>query len=168
MVLIICPACDHQISDRAATCPHCGYPMQSVPQTSSTGQQTALADVPVGHDTKDLGADQEKELSSPSTGDSAVWLGRCLGAWLVWTIWCFLCDFFDSGDDYSWVQKILLGMLVAFMTVLWDALTGPLIPSMAVHSGKTFAKGFREGIGLTVGYLAFIIVGGGLIWLVAG
>jgi hypothetical protein len=27
MVLIICPECDHQISDRAATCPNCGYPL---------------------------------------------------------------------------------------------------------------------------------------------
>lgn len=26
MALITCPECNHQVSDRAASCPHCGYP----------------------------------------------------------------------------------------------------------------------------------------------
>ncbi|WP_366525888.1 zinc-ribbon domain-containing protein, partial [uncultured Parasutterella sp.] len=27
-MLIKCPECELQVSDKAATCPHCGYPMQ--------------------------------------------------------------------------------------------------------------------------------------------
>jgi hypothetical protein len=113
--------------------------------------------VPGEHDKKDLGADQEKKQSSPSTDDGAVWLGRCLGAWLVWTIWgCFFV---------SWAQAIVVGLFVAFVVMLGNALTGALIPSMNVYSGKTFAEGFREGIGVTVGYLAFLLVCVGLMWL---
>jgi hypothetical protein len=124
--------------------------------------------VPSEHDKKDIGADQEKKQSSPSTDDGAVWLGRCLGAWLVWTIWIFLCDFFDSGDDSSWVLKFFLGLIPAFWMTLGNALIGTLIPSMNVYSGKTgktLAEGLREGIGLTVGWLAFLLVCGGLMWL---
>ena len=27
-MLITCPECELQVSDKALTCPHCGYPMQ--------------------------------------------------------------------------------------------------------------------------------------------
>lgn len=34
MALIPCPECDYQISDRAVSCPHCGFPLQSVTTNS--------------------------------------------------------------------------------------------------------------------------------------
>lgn len=141
MALIKCPQCNRQVSDKAPACPQCGYPVAQV-----------------------------LSPTVPSANVGAVWLGRCLGAWSVWTIWFFLWDFFDSGDDVSWVLKLFLGLIPTFVMTLWNVLQGALLPSMNVYSEKTktFAEGFREGIGLTVGWLAFIIVGAGLIWLVAG
>ena len=32
MALIKCPECELQVSDKALSCPHCGYPMQDAPQ----------------------------------------------------------------------------------------------------------------------------------------
>lgn len=29
-MLLNCPECQLQVSDKATTCPHCGYPLQSV------------------------------------------------------------------------------------------------------------------------------------------
>ena len=38
MALINCPECNKQISDRAESCPHCGYPLQQQPvYTNSYG-----------------------------------------------------------------------------------------------------------------------------------
>ena len=31
MALITCPECSGTVSDKAYSCPHCGYPMQSIP-----------------------------------------------------------------------------------------------------------------------------------------
>ena len=35
MALFPCPACSHQISDRAKACPHCGHPLQRAAETSA-------------------------------------------------------------------------------------------------------------------------------------
>jgi uncharacterized membrane protein YvbJ len=32
MALVNCPECGQQVSDKAAFCPHCGYPFKAVPQ----------------------------------------------------------------------------------------------------------------------------------------
>ena len=37
MALISCPECGKQISNRALSCPHCGFPMQTLPAMSSAG-----------------------------------------------------------------------------------------------------------------------------------
>ena len=34
MALINCPECSHNVSDKAFTCPNCGYPIQSIPKVS--------------------------------------------------------------------------------------------------------------------------------------
>ena len=33
MALLKCPECNHNVSDKAAACPHCGYPMNSPTST---------------------------------------------------------------------------------------------------------------------------------------
>ncbi len=38
MALIKCPECDLQVSDKALSCPHCGYPMTSAPRKKYTKQ----------------------------------------------------------------------------------------------------------------------------------
>lgn len=38
MALIKCLECKGQVSDQAATCPHCGAPVTSAKETSATGQ----------------------------------------------------------------------------------------------------------------------------------
>ena len=38
MALIKCPECDLQVSDKALSCPHCGYPMASAPRKKYTKQ----------------------------------------------------------------------------------------------------------------------------------
>ena len=42
MALITCPECGHSVSDKAAACPHCGYPLGEQPpqQTASKADQT--------------------------------------------------------------------------------------------------------------------------------
>lgn len=35
MALINCPECNHQVSDKAISCPNCGYPISSVEQTTT-------------------------------------------------------------------------------------------------------------------------------------
>lgn len=40
MALINCPECSHNISDKAFTCPNCGYPIQSIPRTSQQRTST--------------------------------------------------------------------------------------------------------------------------------
>lgn len=50
MALIKCPECQLQVSDKALSCPHCGYPINQVaiqrhykkPGKKETGFQTAL------------------------------------------------------------------------------------------------------------------------------
>jgi hypothetical protein len=32
MAIISCPECSREVSDKASACPHCGYPLQSVPK----------------------------------------------------------------------------------------------------------------------------------------
>lgn len=38
-MLIKCPECDLQVSDKALSCPHCGYPMQPIPSLPRRGKQ---------------------------------------------------------------------------------------------------------------------------------
>lgn len=38
MALITCGECNGQVSDQAATCPHCGAPVASARETSAAGQ----------------------------------------------------------------------------------------------------------------------------------
>ena len=48
MALIKCPECELQVSDKAITCPHCGYPLSIGCQsrqekTQKSKQENALA-----------------------------------------------------------------------------------------------------------------------------
>lgn len=49
MPLINCPECGKQISDSAAACPHCGYPLSSLPsiEVRSSPKSTPLEEVKV-------------------------------------------------------------------------------------------------------------------------
>ena len=49
MPLVNCPECGKQISDSAAACPHCGYPLSSLPpvQVRSSPKSTRLEEVTV-------------------------------------------------------------------------------------------------------------------------
>ena len=46
MALITCPECNPQISDRAASCPHCGYPLSVVADTVTVNDPPAIDAVP--------------------------------------------------------------------------------------------------------------------------
>ena len=39
MALIKCPECELQVSDRALSCPHCGYPLQEVPMVTVSSKK---------------------------------------------------------------------------------------------------------------------------------
>ncbi len=39
MALINCPECEARISDKAAACPHCGYPMAAERRSESVRQE---------------------------------------------------------------------------------------------------------------------------------
>jgi len=43
MALIQCPACDHEISDRARSCPKCGHPLRPFALVFSRGFVLILA-----------------------------------------------------------------------------------------------------------------------------
>ena len=45
MALINCPECGKEVSDRASTCIHCGYPMAAMPKPANM-----QADLPVQND----------------------------------------------------------------------------------------------------------------------
>ena len=38
MALIQCPECELQVSDKALSCPHCGYPLKEKDQTKGRGK----------------------------------------------------------------------------------------------------------------------------------
>ena len=38
MALIKCPECELQVSDKALSCPHCGYPMKKESEKKSRGK----------------------------------------------------------------------------------------------------------------------------------
>ena len=42
-MLIQCPECDLQVSDKANTCPHCGYPLRSEEHTSELQSQSTIS-----------------------------------------------------------------------------------------------------------------------------
>ena len=42
MPLVECPECKREISDRAASCPHCGCPVSRQPKAGERGQETVL------------------------------------------------------------------------------------------------------------------------------
>ena len=42
MALIKCPECDKQISDKAESCPHCGYSLEKRPSSNHNNNKTNL------------------------------------------------------------------------------------------------------------------------------
>lgn len=47
-MLINCKECNHQISDQAIACPHCGYPLKSFPKNSTWGKSRKRKRLPNG------------------------------------------------------------------------------------------------------------------------
>jgi len=45
MALIICPECSHNVSDKAISCPNCGYPINLLEEAKSTNKAPARAHV---------------------------------------------------------------------------------------------------------------------------
>lgn len=39
MALINCPECNHQISDKAVSCPNCGYPLDEIPKNENAEEK---------------------------------------------------------------------------------------------------------------------------------
>ena len=48
MALIKCPECDLQVSDKAISCPHCGYPIQELPKKTSVSRKRKRRRLPNG------------------------------------------------------------------------------------------------------------------------
>lgn len=70
MALITCPECNHEISDQAKMCPHCGFPLSfsstSTPEeTASTASTASLEDIPVAPDNSDSSASTAKRSKLP-------------------------------------------------------------------------------------------------------
>ena len=45
MALIACPECEGRVSDRAAACPHCGYPVRASAAQTGSGVEETLREV---------------------------------------------------------------------------------------------------------------------------
>ncbi len=51
MALLQCPECNHDVSDKAATCPHCGYPMNTPSSTKPRVRNGKPTKLPNGYGT---------------------------------------------------------------------------------------------------------------------
>lgn len=51
MALLQCPECNHDVSDKAATCPHCGYPMNTPSSTKPRIRNGKPTKLPNGYGT---------------------------------------------------------------------------------------------------------------------
>lgn len=63
MALITCPECNGQVSDKAATCPHCGYPLGSSEREKEqlVSELTGVLKAKIDTDTEDQGHPLTKE-----------------------------------------------------------------------------------------------------------
>ena len=51
MALLKCPECQHDVSDKAAACPHCGYPINSPTSTKPRIRNGKPTKLPNGYGT---------------------------------------------------------------------------------------------------------------------
>lgn len=106
MALIKCPECDLSISDKAAICPNCGYPLQPAPE-------------PVEY---------ELTRSNPSESKlgkflrACVWVdGICLIIWTIVIIAIYTGETFDWGGNFTTlVTYALYGCLIWCFASLSD------------------------------------------------
>lgn len=63
MALIICPECGHSVSDKAAACPHCGYPLERSERETEqlVPELTGVLKAKIDTDTADQGHPLTKE-----------------------------------------------------------------------------------------------------------
>ena len=69
-MLIKCPECGKEVSDRAASCIHCGYPLQSAPQKISTASAPMKRALPTKRCTKCGSIYPADDRTCPSCGQT--------------------------------------------------------------------------------------------------
>lgn len=94
MALIKCPECGLSISDKAAACPNCGYPLHPAPE-------------PVEY---------ELTRSNPSESKGAEFLR--VVAWLVWMGGLIVAIVWGIAFDW-WMFFILLGIFALSGGLIW-------------------------------------------------
>ena len=90
MALIKCPECDLQVSDKALSCPHCGYPLKEAEPKSGRGKakQKKRRKLPNGFGS--IVELKNKNLRKP------FWVRVCVGSFLR-----FFCLAFPRPDFCS-------------------------------------------------------------------
>lgn len=107
MSLVNCPECGKQISDKATTCPHCGFPVSSIPICIKCGKQlpndveTCLnCGCPIAPQLQNIGIDN---LSQPQLKSKPLIL--CLIALASYIVVCVLacCPHYAdyTGDELN-------------------------------------------------------------------
>lgn len=67
-MLIKCPECGKDVSDRAPSCIHCGYPLQSAPRKIATASTPVQRTLPAKHCTKCGSIYPADDITCPSCG----------------------------------------------------------------------------------------------------
>lgn len=70
-MLMKCPECGGQVSDRAATCPHCGCPVEKKPWLSLYDPETMMGKTPADEKSIEVAMDFYGELLVSQ--DGRVW-----------------------------------------------------------------------------------------------
>ena len=138
MALMQCPECGGQVSDRAAACPHCGCPIQKLPQPEVTSQperkESPLlkpADLPSGgrnymsDPSEKRDRNQSTSSQSPSASSSKT-------------------NFYSSSSKYS-SDEIKSGVYVLAEKCVKNHLKSPSSAKFCPMSECAFEKG-TDGI----------------------
>ena len=119
MPIINCPECHHEVSDKAAACPQCGYPINTAlveRKETDVAHSTQMS----SQDAQQLGQAManpilEQQQKKSSGGATGALIGAVLGYFLM----ASSCGMPDTPEGFTmtlffWSPVIFLGMIMGY------------------------------------------------------